>query len=362
MNLYTFVLSLRMCVGMLTRIARYADNDSSVSLVVPKISTELTVAKPVQEMTAQVMAKPAVAAAYKKSFKSTIPSTIKTAIIMFDTRDPRTMDSVYWKYTARLNLLYSCKFGYDFIYYLQPEEGAEQATIVVSEGTETLAKTCTTCYLNGTIARGASWCKLVAVADALNKGYDKVVLVDSDAFFRSDYRSRPINMLVQEMAGGENVNNKMVLFATNLWFGDENEWKKYSPLDPNAALQIWKRDPVSWEFLRAWWHEDVTATKHPYEQWALFTKFIKGFNDTSTRVFGVLQKLAWMNPGMWSYLPAIHIKSGEKKIRMLLLREVTEAHANLREHLQECGDVAEHVVIINATSVASHLLDDHFNH
>ena len=38
----------------------------------------------------------------------------------------------------------------------------------------------------GGVARGAPWCKLAAVADALAAGYCRVVFVDSDAYFKAE--------------------------------------------------------------------------------------------------------------------------------------------------------------------------------
>ena len=128
----------------------------------------------------------------------------ETIVVMSDNRPPERFHE-YWTLAAILNSEYAKALGYAFAYYRQvglAEFGggvgrrrtrtpaAWAATL--TDGLNSPSKVRPTCALvderldGGGVARGAPWCKLAAVADALAAGYCRVVFVDSDAYFKAE--------------------------------------------------------------------------------------------------------------------------------------------------------------------------------
>lgn len=253
---------------------------------------------------------------------------------MFDTRTPEIGADNYWSLAAQLNCLYARHFGYDFIYYLDDNVDVGQNTLSVSEdGVESHAKTASTCFLNGTVARGAAWGKLPSLADAFSRGYETVVYVDSDAFFRSDAAGISVGELLQRY-GITSADEEILL-----WLASDEPWYAKKP---NSGLQLWINRPRSIRMLRRWWNIDVAAQQHPYEQEAV----TQMFNGNKWPI-AVMEKFQWMDPEQWPHLPALHICSAYKDQR----------ETQMQHYLGEQSVSELPVHKIDTTAVAQHRLE-----
>lgn len=257
-----------------------------------------------------------------------------TAVIMFDTRTPAVGANNYWSLAAQLNCLYAQHFGYDFIYYLDDHLDVGQNTLSMSEdGENSSAKTAATCYLKGTVARGAAWGKIPSLADALSRGYEKVMYVDSDAFFRNDAAAISVEDMLLRYGYVDADAEVLLWLASNEPWGENN---------PNSGLQLWINRPRTMEILRDWWNIDVAAQQHPFEQAA-----VKRMYKKKKWPIAVMEKFQWMDPEQWPDLPALHIPSVHKEQR----------EPKMRHHLgvQSVTDMPIHR--IDTTAVAQQLLE-----
>ena len=133
--------------------------------------------------------------------------------------------------------------------------------------------------------RHPSYCKLPAIAEALARGYDRVVFLDSDAFIRD--ASLTVPSLLRRY-GGES--------SAAIEFG----WDAPYSLGPNAGFAVFKRSGSGVNHaLRLWWNlcAGDKGMEHPYEQHALH----------------------------WALL---HLRSQRKRLRTLPLRTMDPAVAN----------------------------------
>jgi hypothetical protein len=210
------------------------------------------------------------------------PREDKVAIIMFDTRPlGKKTGGVYayeWAQAAQLNALFACKHGYSFRYYLDQDKFFSEDCLKLETCREYYAGSITSkatwpskltprCFASaGKIPRAAPWCKLAAVADALNE-FDVVVYIDSDAFFHSDDRSLPIRDVIER--GQENGVGYHPASGSTLPLskgGDAVVW--FPPNDPfgprlNSGLHIWRNNNRAWNFLRQWWNVDASRVLGP---------------------------------------------------------------------------------------------------
>ena len=123
-------------------------------------------------------------------------------------------------------------------------------------------KSAASCWVHTTVARGAStWCKLVAIADALSQGHSTVVHVDSDAFFDVDDQHRLSAPQILEKHGGGKLPG-----SHPVWCPADGSCKKFQP---NVGMQVWSNTAASRALLRAWWATDVTPKQHAHEQTAV---------------------------------------------------------------------------------------------
>jgi hypothetical protein len=260
----------------------------------------------------------------------------KIAVIMFDTRTPEIGADNYWSLAAQLNYLYAQNFGYDFIYYLDDHVDVGQNTLSMSEdGENSSAKIAATCYLKATVARGAAWGKIPSIADALCRGYEKVMYVDSDAFFRSDTTAISVeNFLLRYGAVDTGADAEILLWmASNAPWGVKN---------PNSGLQLWINQPQTMKILQHWWNMDVAAQEHPFEQVAVKRMYWKG-----KWPIAVMEKFQWMDPEQWPSLPALHIPSAHKEQR----------EPQMRHHLGEQSVTEIPIHRIDTTAVAQQCLE-----
>ena len=256
------------------------------------------------------------------------------AIIMMDTRGlvtdaPGPTD--YWKVAAALNQAYARYYGYDFLWYQlgvsrkvdlggHLEEHNRFKELISKE------KTAISCYLNKTTPRGASWCKMIAIAAALERGYETVVFVDSDAYFNVDDALRLSVPQIVEKYGHAPLGDRPV------WCPTDGPWKKHSP---NAAMQIWSNTDAARALLRKWWSTDVTPRKHAYEQTAIYLR------KPPFDVVGLLEGFHWQLKHTWDTWPAAHIGSLFQVSRMpAMAHAFTKASTEFvaRSRLGQDGD------------------------
>ena len=191
------------------------------------------------------------------------------ALVMMDTRTPEGLvelasaPKISLKYnvstillTHYLNLRYACTHGYSLLFYRLTSEGCEHPRW-------------------GT--RHPSYCKLAAVAAALDRGYRFVVYIDSDAFVRNTSLGLPA--LLRAYGGNVSVERHVA------WFG----WDAPYSLGPNAGFSVLRGvgrgsggggggrggrgggPPAAHELLQAWWnvYAGRYSLDHAFEQHTL---------------------------------------------------------------------------------------------
>ena len=164
-----------------------------------------------------------------------------TAIIMVDNGAPSSASSSTLTYPAlafALNALYACGHGYDLIYYRMSSP---------------------TCAHPLQSTRDASYCKMPAIAAALQAGYDSVAFVDSDSFFLHRNLSLP-GLVARYAPKPPHASSPAgAWFACDLpQLGDR----------PNGGFHVWLAGRAAPRLLRTWWHLDGGSfnTEHDYEQ------------------------------------------------------------------------------------------------
>ena len=165
-----------------------------------------------------------------------------TAIVMADNRAPTSSTPTYPALAFALNALYACGHGYDLLYYRMASP---------------------TCAHPLQGARDASYCKMPAIAAALQAGYDSVAFVDSDSFFL--HRNVSLPSLVARYAPPPPHAAAAPLGA---WFACDLPQLGERP---NGGFHLWRRGDGAERLLRTWWHLDGGRfnTAHDYEQHAL---------------------------------------------------------------------------------------------
>lgn len=290
-----------------------------------------------------------------------------TAIIMFDNRPPidHNADYEYWVHSAKLNSLYACAHGYDFMYLLDNATFDPSFNRMVP-GAHMQSKKVAASLLNKTVPRSAPWGKLAAVAHTLAMGYDRVVFVDSDAFLKVGDKGLSIEALEKYYRGNykyttpkpppydpvesERVKGRAMYVAGD-YAGRENNLA-------NTGLHIWHNSPAAWEVLRGWWRTDKFAMEHPYEQAALRTDHFnsKGLNEK----WSVMGRLAWQNRDGWPRHPATHMNSFvHKNWRRDFYFEAFNWSKPIREFLgTACPALETQIISVDSSVAIENYLDD----
>lgn len=150
----------------------------------------------------------------------------------------------YYSVTAAVNYEYCKKNGYDFIYYRPYMDDPEK--IVLNNCMD---------YNNNT-PRHASWSKILCTIDAIKRGYDYVMYVDSDCIVKD------FDMSIEEMV--EKYADKDLLFSNNApWWPDR----------PCAGVFIFKSSDYTMQFLKDWYNVNITYfnINHAWEQMAAYS-------------------------------------------------------------------------------------------
>ena len=158
--------------------------------------------------------------------------------------------------------------------------------------------------------RGASWCKLLAVSDALDRGYEIVVFIDSDAYFAlDDNHRRSVPDVLARYGAGTAWDAYPVWCPPNTPWGDDAA---------NSGLQFWINSEASKGFLKKWWEYSANPKAHPYEQTVLEPDN-SGASRGLIESVGILRGLFWQSKNQWENFALAHISSMFKKYSLLLL-------------------------------------------
>ena len=149
----------------------------------------------------------------------------------------------YYSVTAAINYEYCKKHGYDFIYY-RP---------YMSDPENIILNNCMD-YNNNTV-RHASWSKILCTIDAIKRGYDYVMYVDSDCIVKD------FDMKVEDLV--QSYMDKDLIFSNNA---------PWSPDRPCCGLYICKSTDYTMKFLKDWYNVSVPQwnTRHAWEQEAAY--------------------------------------------------------------------------------------------
>lgn len=257
-------------------------------------------------------------------------------MVMYDTRDVVASGNYsYWNWAAKLNFQYARTHGYDFIFSYGQSMGVEEIpdnVTVESDGINSIYKTKHQCTLRRPgkpdVPRSAPWCKLLAVAAALECGYDTVVFIDSDGYLKTDAPS--IDAIITTYGNGHEDGEKNSDWASPVvWFASNEPWQWGVP---NSAFHIWKSSPDAWRLLRQWWQQDTSAMSHAYEQGGLHISIRSCKHFQRTHIYrtcgvGVL-KMPWCERNMWGALPMVHVTSSSKYRRAEMI-EVPSRSVNI---------------------------------
>ena len=154
-----------------------------------------------------------------------------------DTRPATTAWPSYAQFAFEINRRYACRHGLDLLY---------------------LRMRGTVCHHLLLGERHPSYCKLIAVAEALARGYELVAFFDSDAFFQNASVSLP--RVLRAFAGNASATWDAA-FASD----------RPNSFGPNGGVHFWRNTPATQRLLRIWWHLPGGRfhTEHDYEQHVL---------------------------------------------------------------------------------------------
>ena len=262
------------------------------------------------------------------------PQKARIALVIFETRslvDDGTFG--YWRDSSKLLAAYACRHGYDFLYYkmqhptnllmhLLNDKEAMHSNVT----TKFEKKISPLCYLHGHIGRSASWCRIPAIADALSRGYERVVLFGSDAFLL--HNAPPIEEIIRShMLVVNSVKWPPRTISINktpkLIYGSNAPWswgyKMHTKSGengcggPNGDFNVWERSEEAWELLRRFWLTDNNCTQ-PFDTGGSYLQENSALtNCRPVRLddYGILCKLRWNDQLLWGKLPGYHISGAQ---------------------------------------------------
>jgi len=169
----------------------------------------------------------------------------RTLILMCDNRDPGKDLTSYISLAAYGNYKYAQANGYTFI-YVKPCDSSGSPSPRCCRNPSTGA------------ARFVAWAKIIATHHMLSK-YDRVVYIDSDAFFNT---TTSIDKFLKKYI----VDDKGVFFCND---------HPFNPNKPNTGFFICDNSRNTQEFLRSWYcyphNEPKFDTEGTWEQASLFS-------------------------------------------------------------------------------------------
>ena len=216
------------------------------------------------------------------------------AIVMMDPRHATSTGGrpLYSQLAFDINRRYACAHRYDVMYLRMRGSVCEHPLLG---------------------ERHPSYCKLVAVAEALSRGYELVAFLDSDAFFQN--ASMPLPQLLADYAGNATSLRQQswdVAFASDRPFS----------FGPNAGVQFWRNTPTAQRLLRHWWHLPGGRfhSQHDYEQHALQWLLLH-CHAAHIALLGLQSMSLQLDVRGWPLYehPIAHIDHGRNFFRMLIM-------------------------------------------
>ena len=266
------------------------------------------------------------------------PQKARIALVIFETRslvDDGTFG--YWRDSSKLLAAYACRHGYDFLYYkmqhptnllmhLLNDKEAMHSNVT----TKFEKKISPLCYLHGHIGRAASWCRIPAIADALSRGYERVVNFGSDAFLL--HNAPPIEEIIRShmlvvnsvkwppRTISINKTPKLIYASNAPWSWGYKMHTKSGENGcggPNGDFNVWERSEEAWELLRRFWLTDNNCTQ-PFDTGGSYLQENSALtNCRPMRLddYGILCKLRWNDRALWGKLPGYHISSAQDVVK-----------------------------------------------
>ena len=239
----------------------------------------------------------------------------------------------YWRDNSKLLAAYACRHGYDFLYYRMKHP--KNLLMHLYNDKKAMRNNVTTkfeklisslCYLNNHIGRGASWCRIPAIADALSRGYERVVNFGSDAFLLHNAPSieeiiRTHMLVVNSVKWPPrtisfNKTPKLIYGSNAPWswgYKMHTKSRENGCGGPNGDFNVWERSEEAWMLLRRFWLTDNFCTQ-PFDTGGSYLQEQSALtNCRAMRMddYGILCKLRWNDRLLWGKLPGYHISSGQ---------------------------------------------------
>eukprot|EP00308_Calcidiscus_leptoporus_P016822 CAMPEP_0119374740 /NCGR_PEP_ID=MMETSP1334-20130426/32535_1 /TAXON_ID=127549 /ORGANISM="Calcidiscus leptoporus, Strain RCC1130" /LENGTH=377 /DNA_ID=CAMNT_0007392881 /DNA_START=100 /DNA_END=1233 /DNA_ORIENTATION=+ len=181
------------------------------------------------------------------------PEDDAVAIVQYETRP--LLRGTYWAQVAALNEQYARVRNLSYRLY-RPHDGAARRG----------------CFLNGTVRRATTWCKLLVVAHSLRSA-EVALWMDSDAYLKGAPRLGPlaIDRLWRAFRSSSECG----------WFFSDRPWHADGA---NCGVFLWRRRADCLRLLYEWWMIDVKPMAPYHEQEALNKHLLRRHRDAQIRV------------------------------------------------------------------------------
>ena len=256
------------------------------------------------------------------------PQKARIALVIFETRsllDDGTFG--YWRDSSKLLAAPRCAGRCDFLYYkMQHPKNLSMHLLNDKEAfhsnvtTKFEKKISPLCYLHGHIGRAGRGAEY-HIADALSRGYERVVLWLRRISFAqraADRGDHSISHARRQFCQGPprtiSINKTpKVIYASNApwsWgYKMHTSSRENACGGPNGDFNVWERSEEAWELLRRFWLTDNNCTQ-PFDTGGSYMQENSALtNCRSMRMddYGILCKLRWNDRALWGKLPGYHI-------------------------------------------------------
>ncbi len=179
--------------------------------------------------------------------------------------------------------------------------------------------------------RAAPWSKLLAIRDALNQGYDRVVYIDSDAIFALPLVSVDEFLSTTPVVRGPNDPCDADLMVTI-----SHPFREVA----NSGFMIWQNTPDARRLIRQWWDTDAGDynLQHDYEQRVLLHNIFPDQAKAYAGRIAVLDTVSFLerkgqyvrhiaSPHGWERVPRFRWELRQRRL-------IGEAYTSLVEQLR----------------------------
>ena len=221
------------------------------------------------------------------------------ALVMYETRPLQR--GHYWSLAAAHNERFAQQHGLAFRLYMPPDDSTSaRATHGRRLGSgrrerqSDLTPWTVGCFLNGTVARATTWCKLLVVAHAL-QAEPIVMWLDSDAWLRpAPDPNRTIVRLLDAFRRSNDCG----------WFPQD---EPFSATRANCGMWLWRRRGACLQLLERWWAINVKPMKTFHEQDALNGHVLTSMASASSNGVRIVPGLTPMLESSATQRSAAHV-------------------------------------------------------